>query len=220
MSQLPLDFDFPPRFGADDFLVSPNNVVAFETLRDWPAWPSRILLLVGCEGSGKSHLSTIWAERAAARRLDGADLGSLDPYRLAATPSLIDGVDRVGNAEAALFHALNVVRERGQYLLMTAQSPPDRWGLKLNDLLSRLRVAPLLRLDPPDDHLLRAVFVKLFVDRQLVVDTSVVDYLVLRTDRSLAAARRIVDALDRASLADQRRITRPVASRVLAELET
>jgi len=56
------------------------------------------------------------------------------------------------------------------------------------------------------------VLVKLFADRQLAVDTTLVDYLALRLDRSLAAARAAVEALDRASLDDGRRITRKLAA--------
>jgi chromosomal replication initiation ATPase DnaA len=70
----------------------------------------------------------------------------------------------------------------------------------------------------PDDELLRAVLVKLFVDRQLTVDSGVVEFLTLHLDRSLGAARRLVEALDHASLASHRRITRPVAGEVLASL--
>jgi chromosomal replication initiation ATPase DnaA len=61
--------------------------------------------------------------------------------------------------------------------------------------------------------------VKLFVDRQLVVDTSVVEYLALRIERSLDAARVIVEALDREALAQNRPITRPIAADVLRRLD-
>ena len=82
---------------------------------------------------------------------------------------------------------------------------PTRWGLRTPDLLSRLRLAPSVSLDAPDDALLKAVLVKLFVDRQLVVDTSVVDYIALRIERSLARAAEIVAALDREALSRGRR---------------
>jgi chromosomal replication initiation ATPase DnaA len=70
-------------------------------------------------------------------------------------------------------------------------------------------------LDPPDDALLKAVLVKLFVDRQLVVDTSLVDYISLRIERSLARAAEVVAELDREALSRGRRITRPMAAGVL-----
>ena len=40
---------------------------ALALVDSWPDWPNRIMLLVGPEGSGKSHLAAIWAEQAGAR---------------------------------------------------------------------------------------------------------------------------------------------------------
>ena len=57
--------------------------------------------------------------------------------------------------------------------------------------------------------------VKLFADRQLFVDKNVVDFLLLRMERSLASVSRIVSALDQAALSAGRRITRPLAADVL-----
>ena len=218
MAQLPLDLAFPPRYGAEDFLVDPSNADAHATLMRWPDWPDRVALLVGPEGSGKTHLAAIWAGRAAASRFAGAALGDAAPSEIAESHAWIDDADRIGAAETILFHLLNLVRESGSFLLLTAEQPPDRWNLRLPDLLSRLRLAPLLRLDPPSDALIRAVLVKLLMDRQLVVDQSVIDYAALRMDRSLGTARRLVEALDQASLAAGRRITRNVVADVMANL--
>jgi chromosomal replication initiation ATPase DnaA len=113
---------------------------------------------------------------------------------------------------------MNAIKARGGHLLLTARSAPDLWGLKVPDLLSRLRLAPSATIEPPDDGLLRAVLVKLFIDRQLVVDTAVIDALALRMERSFAAARQVVDRLDRVALERGRRVTRPLVQEVLAEL--
>ena len=78
--------------------------------------------------------------------------------------------------------------------------------------MSRLRLAPMAAIAPPDDALMRAVLVKLFADRQLAVDAALVDWLALRLDRSLDSARRAVAALDRAGLDAGRRITRTLAA--------
>ena len=45
---------------------------ALALIESWPDWPNRIMLLVGPEGSGKSHLAAIWAEQAGARSIIGA----------------------------------------------------------------------------------------------------------------------------------------------------
>jgi chromosomal replication initiation ATPase DnaA len=84
--------------------------------------------------------------------------------------------------------------------------------------LSRLRLAPTAAIGPPDDALMRAVLVKLLIDRQLVVDTGVVGYIALRIERSLDAARSFIDALDREALARQSRISRAIAGDVLLSL--
>jgi chromosomal replication initiation ATPase DnaA len=120
--------------------------------------------------------------------------------------------------EPALFHLMNAVKARGGHLLLTARTAPDLWGLRVPDLLSRMRLAPSATIEPPDDGLLRAVLVKLFIDRQLVVDTAVIDALVLRMERSFAAARAVVDRLDRLALERGRRVTRPLVQEALAEL--
>lgn len=211
MNQLPLPFEHAPRFGAEDFLPSRSNAAALAAVAAWPAWPDHVLLLIGPEGSGKSHMARIWADRSGATLLRPDDLAG-DLRRLAGRPAVIEDADREAMPEAAMFHLLNLVREAESSLLVTARRPPDSWSLGTPDLVSRLRLAPSVALAEPDEALMRAVLVKLFADRQLAVHTTLVDYLALRLDRSLAAARAAVEALDRASLDDGRRITRKLAA--------
>ena len=211
MNQLPLPFEHAPRFGAEDFLPSGSNAAALAAVAAWPAWPDRVLLLIGPEGSGKSHMARIWADRSGATLLRPDDLAG-DLRRLAGGPAVIEDADREAMPEPAMFHLLNLVREAESSLLVTARRPPDTWSLGTPDLVSRLRLAPSVALAEPDEALMRAVLVKLFADRQLAVDTTLVDYLALRLDRSLAAARAAVEALDRASLDDGRRITRKLVA--------
>ena len=74
-------------------------------------------------------------------------------------------------------------------MLMTGRAAPDLWNLGTPDLLSRLRLAPLVRLGAPDLELTEAVLFKLFSDRQLAIEPRVVAYIAPRIERSLAAAR-------------------------------
>ncbi len=217
--QLPLDLALAPRFGRDDFLISSANSVAVEWVDRWPAWPDRVLLLLGPEGAGKSHLAAIWATSARARRLTAEDLAGFGPADWTGQPILVEDADRLAGAEVQLFHLLNLVRDAPSSLLVTARRAPDHWGLRTADLLSRLRLSPAVTIEAPDDELMRAVLVKLFADRQLVVDEAVVGYLVHRLDRSLGDARAVVDALDRAGLALNRRVTRPMTAKVLEGLQ-
>lgn len=218
--QLPLDLPVEPRLGAEDFLVGPANADAFAMIESWPAWPDGLLRLIGPEGSGKTHLAAIWARRAGARIVQAGAVTARNVEELAAGDALaVEDADRLPRDEHALFHLVNLVRRKGAWMLITARSAPEAWGLGTPDLLSRLRLSPSVAIDPPDDALLRAVLVKLFFDRQLTVEANVIEALGRRMERSLAAARELVEILDREALSDRRRVTRNFALAVLESRE-
>jgi chromosomal replication initiation ATPase DnaA len=108
------------------------------------------------------------------------------------------------------------MRQDEGYILITARLPPTGWNVALPDLASRLRAIPSVVLAPPDDALLCAVLVKLFSDRQLDVDQSLIAYMVTRIERSFASARNAVEALDREALRQKRPVTRTLAAEVLS----
>ncbi|HME85171.1 MAG TPA: DnaA/Hda family protein [Roseiarcus sp.] len=217
--QLTLDWPHQPSFAREDFLAAPSNREALRAIDQWPNWAARMLLLVGPEGAGKSHLAWFWARTANATVAHGAslDLASLE---LGAQTSalLIEDADRIGPAEDRLFHLVNAALQNGVWTLLTARAAPEAWDLRTPDLLSRLRLAPVIRLEAPDIELTEAVLFKLFSDRQLEVEPHVVAYIALRIERSLGEARRLVDMLDREALALGRRVTRAMASQLLREL--
>jgi DnaA regulatory inactivator Hda len=220
--QLPLDLSGEPSYRRDDFLPARANAVALAWIERWPDWPGPALALAGPSGSGKTHLLRIWAERARARLLTPADLSVgafaavLDAIGDVAAVALDDAQAVAGDAdgERQLFHLFNWLRERGGWLALAAALPPSRWPVALPDLASRLRTAQVAAIDAPDDALLAAVLVKLFRDRQVQIGGDVIDYLIRRIDRSLAAARAIVEAADRQALAQKR----PVSVKLLSEL--
>ncbi|MGX5736890.1 HdaA/DnaA family protein [Bosea thiooxidans] len=217
--QLAFDLPIDSRHGIEDFLVGASNEAAYGLIERWPAWPEAWLRLTGPEGAGKTHLAAIWARAAHAWTLSASELTEAKvPHLVSGGALVIEDCDAGPFDEPALFHLMNAIKGRGGHLLLTARRPPDLWGLTVPDLLSRLRLAPSATIDPPDDALLRAVLVKLFIDRQLVVDTAVIDALALRMERSFAAARQVVDRLDKRALERGRRVTRPLVQEVLAEL--
>lgn len=218
--QLAFDLPADPRYGREDFLVGPANEAAYGLVEAWPNWPDTVCVLTGPPGSGKSHLASIWATRAHAWTASVAEVQAARVPHLVSNGALvIEDIDRPeGRDEAALFHLLNLAREHGSPVLVTAAQAVEAMGLATADLRSRLRLAPGATILAPDDALLRAVLVKLFVDRQLVVDLAVVEALALRIDRSFGLARQVVSELDRDALGRGRRITRPLALAVLARL--
>jgi chromosomal replication initiation ATPase DnaA len=214
--QLALALNHVESFAREDFLGGPSNAAALTLIDSWPDWPNRAMALVGPEGSGKSHLAAIWAARSgarflSARSLDGADLpAALATGALVVEDAAADVID-----ERALFHLLNLAREDGAHLLLTARELPAGWNLQVRDLASRLKALPVVALAAPDDGLLRALLVKLFSDRQVMVDESLIGYIVARIERSFAAARAVVAQLDEAAMQRGRPLTRALAAEIL-----
>ena len=200
----------------DNFLEGPANAAALALIDAWPEWPSRTMMLVGPEGSGKSHLAAIWAEESGARSTAAHALGAADVPDALTTGALVVEDLRPGTIdERALFHLLNLAREQAAYVLVTARTPPSAMEVELRDLRSRLRALPMVSLSAPDDHLFRALIVKFSADRQLAIDESVVSYLVSRIERSYVAARQAIELLDSEALRQGRPVTRALAAELL-----
>ena len=199
----------------DNFLEGPANAAGLALVDSWPDWPNRVMLLVGPEGSGKSHLAAIWAEEAGARATSAQALTAVAvPGALATGALVVEDLKPSEFDERALFHLLNLAREDEAFVLITARVAPSALPIELRDLRSRLRAVPTVSLLPPDDQLFRALIVKFCADRQLSVDEAVVSFVATRIERSFAAARRAIELLDTEAL----RLGRPVTRALAAEL--
>jgi chromosomal replication initiation ATPase DnaA len=216
--QLALALPHAESLSRDDFLEGPANAAALALIDAWPDWTNRIMLLIGPEGSGKSHLAAIWAEQAGARSIAAHALtAAAVPGALATGALVIEDLNPSSYDERALFHLMNLAREDQAFVLITARTPPSAAEIELRDLRSRLRAVPVVTLLPPDDQLFRALVVKLCADRQLSIDESVVSYLATRIERSFAAARHAVEQLDAEALRLGRPVTRALAAELLRD---
>jgi chromosomal replication initiation ATPase DnaA len=215
--QLAFALQHAESFTRDDFLEGPANTAGLALIDSWPDWPNRIMLLVGPQGAGKSHLASIWAEQAGARSTSAHTLtAAVVPSALATGALVVEDLRSSDVDERALFHLLNLAREEAAFVLITARSPPSAFQLELRDLRSRLRALPTVSLLPPDDQLCRALIVKFCADRQLAVDEAVVSYLTARIERSYAAVREAVELLDSEALRLGRPVTRALAVELLS----
>ena len=211
--QLVLALDHAISFAREDFLEGPSNAKALALIERWPDWPDRLAVLVGPEGSGKSHLAAIWAQMTGARILSAKLLGETDlPHAFATGALVVEDLEPEGLNERALFHLINMAREQQVDVLLTARSAPAGFGVSIRDLNSRLRVLPVVSLEAPDDALLRMLIVKLAADRQLAVDEALVNYLANRIERSFAGVRAAIALLDEEALRQHRPVTRALAA--------
>jgi chromosomal replication initiation ATPase DnaA len=212
--------------GLEDFLPSSSNEegVAWLLRREPSSWPSHALVLWGPEGAGKTHLLSIWCERQKAQRIALGDpvLAAIVNGKALAPAFALDDADAcVGDPaqEEWLQHFYNATKAASLPVLLTALHPPALWGLGLRDIETRLKSCVSASLHEPDDALMRGLLMKLFSDRQLMVEVGVVDYLSARLERTTAAVRDAVAQLDEAALGEGRKISIPFAQKVLAQNE-
>jgi len=203
--QLVFDLPFRAAMGRDDFLVSRTNMAAVKGIDRWRDWPFGKAVLVGPEGAGKSHLAHVWAAQSGARIVAAAGLTAdwIDRADTVAGLALEDADRLAGDraAETLLFHLHNALATRSVPLLVTARQIPNRWGLVLPDLESRMAQADVLQAAPPDDALLMALMVKLARDRQMRLTPDLIRYAMPRIERTFAAVRSLMAELDARSLA-------------------
>jgi chromosomal replication initiation ATPase DnaA len=220
--QLVLSWPVRAARGRGDFVVSAANARALAAL-DADDWPGGRMVLAGPPGAGKTHLAHVWAgdssaDVVAAQALTEGDVA----VRAAAGAVAVEDADLIAGdpeAERALLHLLNLLAERGGRTLVTATAPPRDWGLTLPDLVSRLQAAGLIRLTEPDDALLQAVIAKQFADRGLAVAPEHIAWAVARMERSFAAAKALVAAVDARSMAAGRAVSRATVAGALAALD-
>ena len=101
-------------------------------------------------------------------------------------------------------------------LIITSIIPPTKWRINLPDLASRLKSVPHVELGMPNDALLAQLFRKLCNDRQIQLDDKIIDYLLVRMERSFAACYDLCDQLNQHSLTRKGKITLNIARRLFA----
>ena len=216
-AQLPLSLRPPPDQRLETFVAAPEG--ALEQLRavahgaddDW-------LYLAGPAASGKTHLllgrrAAYLPLAAAAGRLREA-LDAMERHDLLA----LDGVESIigrRDDEVALFDAHNRARASGTALVYAARLAPDALAPGLPDLHSRLSQCTRIVLEPLDDDGRREVLRTRALRRGWTLEDAALDWLLRRVGRDLAGLTVLLDRLDQASLAAQRRVTVPFLRQVL-----
>src|ERR1700694_892535 len=109
--QLALALPHAESLTRDNFLEGPANAAGLALIDSWPDWPSRIMLLVGAEGSGKSHLAAIWAEQSGARSISAHALTApAVPGALTTGALVVEDLKPSDLDDRALFHLMNLAR--------------------------------------------------------------------------------------------------------------
>lgn len=225
--QIPLVLPVRPEQRFDTFVggaeaCAATIAVARADASDW-------LYLCGPAGSGKTHL--LLAAIAEAQTLGQsvrylpmrAIAGSLAdalPGQERADLVCLDELDVIGGNAAdqvGLFDFHNRARAAGTRVIYAARAAPSLEGWSLPDLVSRLNQCTRFLLSPLGDSDRRDLLQRRARQRGLALEPVVLDYLFRRVGRDLGTLTGLLDRLDRASLAAQRRITLPLVREVLGD---
>lgn len=219
-TQLPLGLRWPRRQRFEHFHAGANAaaLAAVQALAVQPGSPW--VYLSGAAGSGKSHLlmAACHAAHEAGRTVQYLPLKTLHEHFMALRGVAgsqfiaLDDIDVIAgerDAEHALFDLYNRARAEGTALIFTAQAVPTQLNLGLPDLRSRLGACTQFTLKSLEDGERREVLKQQAALRGIELDDGVLDWLFARYARDLGALLDLLDRLDQASLAAQRRITIP-----------
>ena len=194
LPQIPLDLSPTPHYSFDSLILGDCNQDAVKSIKAWPHWPSPILLLIGPEGSGKTHIGEAW--------------------RVVSHETFIDDAEMVD--EASLFSVFNSALNGDiNGLLLASKKMPTDWTVELPDLNSRLLNTPIASLKEHDDQILEPILRKLFEDRGRAVSSDLVTYILKYYDRSVPALKRIAQELDLAAQSQKTDLTKAFAAKFL-----
>jgi DnaA family protein len=229
--QLPLALRYPPDQRLETFVRAPAG--AGEHLIDLAGGEASAsvmrdaLYLAGPAGVGKTHLllATCAASEATGHRAAYLPLVAAAGRLCEALQALegndliaLDGLEAIAGHredEIAMFDAHNRARAAGVALVYAARDIPDAIGLTLPDLRSRLGQCTRITLLPLDDDGRREVLQQRAQRRGLVLEEAALEWLLKRVGRELGGLTALLDQLDRASLAAQRRVTVPFLRKTL-----
>jgi DnaA family protein len=227
MRQLPLGVQLAVSSRFETFRAG-HNLAAIEELCALGRAPGQVpLWLSGTEGTGKTHLLQAAVVRLSERGSAAAYLplercAGLGPSLLEGFEQLdavlLDDLDRIAGDplwEGALFTLHNELQEQGGRLVVAARLPPAALPWQLADLRSRVAASSVHTLKPlPEQDQAEALLARAAA-RGLEIPSETLSYLLRHAPRDFGALCRLLDRLDDASLATQRRLTVPLAREVL-----
>ena len=220
-AQLPLLLRWPAQQRFETFVTGTANRIALAVLQEAATTGAAHSVFVsGPAGSGKTHLllAACAAATAAGRTAQYLALGKLmdrvEAIRAFGGSDLLalDDVHAIAGdaaAEHALFDLYNRCKMEKSTLLFSAAAAPVQVGIALPDLVSRLSACTQVRLAPLDDAQRRDWLRARAQSRGLILDDTVLDWLFAHHARDLSSLAGLLERMDRAALAAQRRITVP-----------
>lgn len=210
-----------------DFNWNNNQLLQQQLHKMLTLQEDRLLYLWGVKGCGKSHLlqaacqavnltqSAIYLPLNLLKEWGPQAIEGLESQTLVC----IDDVDAIAQDpewEEALFHLYNKIKDSDQSLLIFSGSqPPTTLPIKLADLRSRLSWGLVIQVHELSDDDKISTLKSHALKRGFDLPESVGQFLLNRCSRNMHDLHQLLNKLDDASLAAQRKITIPFVKDIL-----
>lgn len=208
-----LYFDMPDKtaLGIEDYIITESNSFAFDLISRMIKGEINQGVISGPSFSGKTHLSKILIKNIGSNESLYIDRDYKKIIEKVGSSNLIviENIDKVleDKSEEDLFHIINFTKENDKKLLMTSGKSISNIEFKLEDLKSRLNAVIEAKIMQPDDELMKLVLIKIFNDKQLLINPNVIDFLMSRLERSYKSINDFIEKIDKFSLERGKKIT-------------
>ena len=214
LKQKVIPLQFRTAKNREDFIVGSSNNEAIIWIDKYPSWQNDAFIIVGAKSSGKSHLCSVWQKKSKCLILDYNDVNIENKNAINSKNLAIENIEYIKNLKY-LLHIINIKKEKGFKLLMTSGKQLSQLKFNLADLNSRLLAFPKANILLPTDDVLKGLIYKLFKDKGICVEVSVLNFLISRIERTYEAVNKIVEDMNNISLEKKKNITIPLAKEIL-----
>ena len=215
MSQLTLKFPFKTNYFEEDFYVSTNNFNAYKLIESWPKWSSRYVNIFGPSGCGKTHLANIFKKKIDSCIFKASKLNDASLSLIKSKECLIID-DYKNDIEEKLFYSvLNQSYQSNQYVIVNSLKSIKISEVALNDLKSRFDSFIDIGIDLPTDDLIRVILTKNFSDKQVKIESKLLEYILKNINRSYEEIFDLIDKVDSLSLSTGKSININLIKKVL-----
>lgn len=172
------------------------------------------LLQACCHEANKHQMSAVYIPLSRTTDMSPEIFDGLESLPLVC----VDDIHRIAGKpewEEAFFHAYNRILDSGSRLIVTANVAPKALGLTLPDVVSRLAWGVVYPLYPLNDDEKLQVLIMRAERRGMTLSEEVGRFILNHCPRHMSTLFAALDALDKVSLAAQRKLTIPFVKSVL-----
>ena len=217
LNQQIIKFDFDKNFKKDDLYVSKCNKHILFLLNKWPKWSKNFLNISGEAHSGKTHLVNIFIKKFKGIKLESSLLNNKDLENIKIHQNIILENMNTEVDEKLIYTLFNIIDQDNKYLIVTSRVPIVDIKFKLNDLKSRSKNFILQKIEKPDDEMIYALILKNLSDKQISVDKKLINYIIMRIERSYSKIYEFIYKIDELSLKKKKSIDLKIIKEVLGE---